>query len=208
MAAVRYGMRIQGCVGRHGLTRNGACLTVRSCEVRREAARPPGSFCLPSAAMLKCHLVDGGKRVKESLEHDNIDKRITQEGKAEFYRFPSGFCSEKGKTTHFCPNADKKPGARNLFRAPGDMGPAGLEPATNQLCLPLRLSPPLAGSWSGLSLHPRPALLRTELSASREDACRRVSTPSPHVKTGDAWFGITVPQMSKFGGLGFPEFDR
>ncbi len=29
------------------------------------------------------------------------------------------------------------------------LGPAGLEPATKGLCLPLRLSPPLSGSWSG-----------------------------------------------------------
>src|SRR5579883_1890274 len=32
---------------------------------------------------------------------------------------------------------------------------AGFEPATFGLCLPLRLSPPTNGLWSGLSLHPR-----------------------------------------------------
>ncbi len=35
------------------------------------------------------------------------------------------------------------------------VGPAGLEPATNRLCIPLQLSLPLSGLWSGLSLHPR-----------------------------------------------------
>ena len=39
----------------------------------------------------------------------------------------------------------------NIFE---DMGPAGFEPATNRLCIPLRLSPPLLGLWAGLSLHP------------------------------------------------------
>lgn len=33
------------------------------------------------------------------------------------------------------------------------VGPAGLEPATKGLCVPLRLSPPLSGSWSGPYLH-------------------------------------------------------
>ena len=37
---------------------------------------------------------------------------------------------------------------------PDRMGPEGFEPPTNQLCVPLRLSPPLSGSWAGLSLHP------------------------------------------------------
>ncbi len=32
------------------------------------------------------------------------------------------------------------------------VGPEGLEPPTKGLCLPPRLSPPLSGSWSGLSL--------------------------------------------------------
>ena len=30
-----------------------------------------------------------------------------------------------------------------------EVGPEGLEPPTKGLCLPLRLSPPLSGSWSG-----------------------------------------------------------
>ena len=34
------------------------------------------------------------------------------------------------------------------------MGPPGFEPGTNQLCIPPRFSPPLAGLWAGLSLHP------------------------------------------------------
>lgn len=33
------------------------------------------------------------------------------------------------------------------------MGPAGFEPATKGLCVPLRLSPPLSSSWAGPSLH-------------------------------------------------------
>ena len=33
------------------------------------------------------------------------------------------------------------------------LGPAGFEPATKGLCVPLRLSPPLSGSWPGPSLH-------------------------------------------------------
>lgn len=32
------------------------------------------------------------------------------------------------------------------------VGPPGVEPGTNGLCLPLRLSPPLSGLQSGLSL--------------------------------------------------------
>ena len=32
------------------------------------------------------------------------------------------------------------------------VGPVGLEPTTKGLCLPLRLSPPLSGLWSGLYL--------------------------------------------------------
>ena len=32
------------------------------------------------------------------------------------------------------------------------VGPEGLEPSTKGLCLPLRLSPPLSGLWSGLCL--------------------------------------------------------
>ena len=48
------------------------------------------------------------------------------------------------------------------------MGPPGFEPGTNQLCIPLRFSPPLSGSWAGLSLHP-----------ANRGACRLVSTPSP-----------------------------
>ncbi len=32
------------------------------------------------------------------------------------------------------------------------VGPLGVEPSTNGLCVPLRFSPPLSGLWSGLSL--------------------------------------------------------
>jgi hypothetical protein len=32
------------------------------------------------------------------------------------------------------------------------VGPPGVEPGTNGLCVPLWLSPPLSGLWSGLSL--------------------------------------------------------
>jgi len=51
------------------------------------------------------------------------------------------------------------------------MGPAGFEPATNRLCIPLRLSSPLSGLWAGLSLHlgrrPRvPAVQSLHLPAS------------------------------------------
>lgn len=35
---------------------------------------------------------------------------------------------------------------------PKMVGPLGVEPSTNGLCVPLRLSPPLSGLWSGLSL--------------------------------------------------------
>ncbi len=69
-----------------------------------------------------------------------------------------------------------------------DMGPAGFEPATNRLCIPLQLSPPLSGLWSGLSLHPwegcLPSSLYTFLAA-------------------EAWFGITISSE-----VGFPEFGR
>jgi hypothetical protein len=34
------------------------------------------------------------------------------------------------------------------------MGPAGFEPATKRLCIPLQLSLPLVGLWAGLSLRP------------------------------------------------------
>ena len=33
------------------------------------------------------------------------------------------------------------------------LGPAGFEPATKGLCVPLRLSPPLSSLWAGPSLH-------------------------------------------------------
>lgn len=34
------------------------------------------------------------------------------------------------------------------------MGPAGFEPATSRLCVPLQLSLPHVSLWAGLSLHP------------------------------------------------------
>jgi hypothetical protein len=73
-----------------------------------------------------------------------------------------------------------------------EMGPAGFEPATNRLCIPLRFSPPLSGLWAGLSLHPDirprvPAIQSLHLPASCELGS---GLPYHHV------------------GLGFPEFDR
>lgn len=49
------------------------------------------------------------------------------------------------------------------------VGRVGLEPTTKGLCVPLRLSPPVSGSWSGLCLAFRPS--------------RRVSTRSPTIRS-------------------------
>ena len=67
------------------------------------------------------------------------------------------------------------------------MGPAGFEPATNRLCIPLQLSLPLSGLWAGLSLHPIMGYLPSSL----------------YTFLAEAWLGITVSHD-----LGFPEFDR
>jgi hypothetical protein len=50
-----------------------------------------------------------------------------------------------------CGYGDKKPRPRTAG-ASCLVGPQGLEPWTKGLCLPLRLSPPLSGLWSGLYL--------------------------------------------------------
>ena len=71
------------------------------------------------------------------------------------------------------------------------MGPAGLEPATYRLCVPLQFSLPLSGLWSGLSLHP--------LTVSKLGCL-----PSRlYTFLKEAWLGITI----SFD-LGFPEFDK
>ena len=69
----------------------------------------------------------------------------------------------------------------------------GLEPGCPQgraIFVPLRLSPPHAGSWSGLSLHHTPAF------AGGLGAARPVSTPSRF----RAWLGISSEA--------FPDFER
>jgi len=68
------------------------------------------------------------------------------------------------------------------------MGPAGFEPATERLCIPLQLSLPLSGLWAGLSLHPRPGCLPFSLYT---------------FLITEAWLGITTSCDS-----GFPEFGR
>ena len=73
------------------------------------------------------------------------------------------------------------------------MGPVGFEPTTNRLCVPLQLSLPLSGLWSGLSLHP-----------SEEGACRLVSTPS----SGTAGGLARDYHCHIYVASGFPEFDR
>lgn len=50
------------------------------------------------------------------------------------------------------PNSAQKKSSANTAELEQSVGVAGLEPATKGLCLPLRLSPPLSSSWSGLSL--------------------------------------------------------
>ena len=66
------------------------------------------------------------------------------------------------------------------------LGPTGFEPVTNRLCVPLRLSPPLTGSWSGLSLHPLLGFFR-----SQSRGCPPTSLYTfPHQLR--AWFGITT----------------
>jgi len=69
------------------------------------------------------------------------------------------------------------------------VGPAGFEPATNRLCVPLQLSLPLSGLRSGLSLHPRgmPAVQSLHLSWHGQDLARDCHC-------------LAAP--------GFPEFDR
>ncbi len=68
------------------------------------------------------------------------------------------------------------------------VGPPGFEPGRDRLCFPLRLSPPLSGSWAGLSLHPITGV------------CRLVSTPSPSQELGSG--------SPCFFDAGFPEFGR
>jgi hypothetical protein len=69
----------------------------------------------------------------------------------------------------------KKATLRWLFNL---VGREGLEPPTKGLCLPLRLSPPVSGLWSGLYLAFRPS--------------RRVSTRSPLRSFARYWHGITA----------------
>lgn len=64
------------------------------------------------------------------------------------------------------------------------VGRVGLEPTTKGLCVPLRLSPPVSGSWSGLCLAFRPS--------------RRVSTRSCH-RPGAV---ITTPVWQTSLGIG------
>ena len=73
------------------------------------------------------------------------------------------------------------------------IGPEGFEPPTNQLCIPLRLSPPLSGSWAGLSLHPRGM-----------SAIESLHLPLSKKVKKEAWLGITMLSPS----AGFPEFDK
>ena len=56
-----------------------------------------------------------------------------------------------------------------------EIGPAGFEPATKGLCVPLRLSPTLSSSWSGPYLH------FTCLPSGLYTFCPQA-----------AWFGISV----------------
>jgi hypothetical protein len=67
------------------------------------------------------------------------------------------------------------------------VGRVGLEPTTKGLCLPLRLSPPVSSSWSGLYLAFRPS--------------RRVSTRSP-VK------GLRSVLALRVIALAFTEFEK
>lgn len=62
------------------------------------------------------------------------------------------------------------------------VGVDGLEPSTNQLCVPLQLSLPLSGLRSGLSLHPRgtPAIQSLHLSGKYR-----------------TWLGIAIAQNEK-----------
>ncbi len=65
------------------------------------------------------------------------------------------------------------------------VGRAGLEPATKGLCVPLRLSPPVSGSWSGLCLAFRPSRRVSTRSASNASALRGASLgvgKAPHVE--------------------------
>ncbi len=60
-------------------------------------------------------------------------------------------------TAHFCVAQQKLPssfGFRLLLSQPfPQIGPAGFEPATKGLCLPLQFSLPLSSLWSGPYLH-------------------------------------------------------
>ena len=71
------------------------------------------------------------------------------------------------------------------------VGSAGIEPATNRLCLPLRLLPPLSSLWSGLSLHP---------FDNNKFGCLPASLYTPMF--------IGARDCHSLKALGFPEFDK
>src|SRR5690606_32069208 len=50
------------------------------------------------------------------------------------------------------PGSGRAPALSIQLRSVWVVGCVGLEPTTKGLCVPLRLSPPVSGSWSGLCL--------------------------------------------------------
>jgi hypothetical protein len=82
------------------------------------------------------------------------------------------------------------------------IGPTGFEPVTKGLCVPLRLSPPLSGSWSGPSL-PVAGLVFQPPAMSLPSGLYTFRKP----QRADA-SGLARDWHAGRSGLAFPEFDR
>ena len=124
--------------------------------------------------------VDDGKRCEMASRRGKCRLcRRQQKEKPARRRMPLGTGRHGSRRPREMGRPDKK----------GVVGRVGLEPTTKGLCVPLRLSPPVSGSWSGLCLAFRPS--------------RRVSTRSPAIRSfARHWHG------TEDGTRAFTEFEK